>query len=182
MLWRELAGSDRLAQVQEGSMHIEKDTKPAPQAGRASSGSRRVRRPRKVLHCKSVAEECRQMVRSAAAFLKEAVTKDAELLYDLELLIMEACANIVLHGYPEKPGDIELHISLMSSNRLSIEVHDWSEPFSGPSEEAFEMNPHKESGRGIFIIDQLADSFAYDRVERKNILRLEKQLLPRVVP
>lgn len=122
------------------------------------------------------------MARSAASFLKEAVTKDSELLYDLELLIMEACANIVVHGYPEEPGDIELYISLTSSNRLSIEVHDWSEPFSGPSEEAYDINPHTESGRGMFIIDQLADSFAYDRVERKNILRLEKQLVKKAMP
>lgn len=122
------------------------------------------------------------MARSAASFLKEAVTKDSELLYDLELLIMEACANIVMHGYPEEPGDIEVHISLMGSNRLAIEVHDWSEPFSGPSEEAYEINPHMESGRGVFIIDQLADSFTYDRVESKNILRLEKQLVSRAMP
>ena len=163
-------------------MHIEKDTKTALQVGRAYSGSRRKRRPTKVLHCKSVAKECRQMARSAAFFLKEAVTSDSELLYDLELLIMEACSNIVMHGYQDEPGDIELHLSLVGSSQLAIEVYDWSEPFSVPLEQAYEANPHMESGRGLCIIDQLADSFAYDRVEGKNILRLEKQLVSKTMP
>jgi serine/threonine-protein kinase RsbW len=130
------------------------------------------------LRSKATAHECRKLARSAADFLQQFIP-NPEVLYELELVITEACSNVILHGYgQDHNGDIELRIALDTNNRIFLELRDWGEPFHGPGPEAFDVTSETESGRGLFIISELSDAYAYTRENGTNVLRIEKDINP----
>jgi len=116
------------------------------------------------------------MARSAVSFLQRA-TADPNLLYDIELLLTEACSNVILHSYERQPdGDIEVRLELQNGTRMVLELSDWGAPYAGPAPQSVRPDPHAESGRGVYIISHLADVYSYERSDGRNILRIEKEL------
>ena len=130
----------------------------------------------KIFRSKATIQDSRKLARSVTSALQQAVA-DQDTQYELELVITEACYNVIIHGYDnDERGDIEAHIFVDDQNRLVIEIVDWGKPFTGPGEEVFEPEPDRESGRGIFIISQISDRFSYEHAHGKNFLRIEKDL------
>jgi anti-sigma regulatory factor (Ser/Thr protein kinase) len=135
-----------------------------------------VQRIRKTFRSKSTVPECRNLARKAVAYLQR-VTSCADTLYELELIITEACTNVAVHGYNhDHDGDIKLQLLVNDKDRLLIKVIDQGKPFTGFRPGTFEPDPTMESGRGLFIISQLSDSHSYVRQDEQNILRIKKVL------
>jgi len=149
---------------------------PAYQSPGVFGQSHPIQRIRKTFRSKSTFPECRDLARKAVAFLQR-VTSNADTLYELELIITEACTNVVVHGYHhDHDGDIKLQLSVNDKDRLLIKVIDQGKPFTGSRPGTFELDPTMESGRGLFIISQLSDSHSYVRHDDQNILRIKKML------
>jgi len=115
-----------------------------------------------------------EIVRLATEFLQSQLS-DTDLINDLKLALTEACSNVALHAYADlDAGDVEVQIVLDPRRFIRITILDWGHPFPGPDLDNLAMHPEQESGRGVYIISQLVDSYDYRNAEEKNILTLEK--------
>ncbi|MDZ7760014.1 MAG: ATP-binding protein [Desulfovermiculus sp.] len=129
----------------------------------------------KVFRSSATPEQVCALTRVVADFLKDWI-QDAELIYDLRLVLSEACTNVLLHGYgPDTMGDLEVHIYIEPLKRICMELRDKGAPFSGP-EHSLCSGPHDERGRGLYIMSRLVDSFSYKHEQGQNTLRIERYI------
>ncbi len=97
----------------------------------------------------------------------------------IELAVVEAVTNSILHGYSNRPhGSVEVRVRV-HSDRLVIEISDRGEP---PPREMFDparaVLPEgtAEGGRGAFLITSLMDDVESRSDGSGNTLRLTKRL------
>ena len=111
----------------------------------------------------------------------KAACLDERTLYQVQLAVDEACANVVHHAYEGmEAGDMEISYHL-DGHSLSICVRDWGRGFA--ADEIADPNvdaPLAErtlGGLGVFLIKQVMDQFEYGRVsEGHNELVMVKRL------
>ena len=107
------------------------------------------------------------------------VTKKA--LYDLQLAVDEACANIITHGYENmEPGSIILDLE-MNPNCLKVDLTDFGrsfDPGNVSSPDLFALiEGRKYGGFGVYFIKKLVDSIEYTATEDGNKMTLTKILV-----
>ncbi len=103
-----------------------------------------------------------------------------EVLYDLQLAVDEACTNIITHGYNDMdPGSIILDLEF-ARDQVLITITDFGhsfEPGNAPTPDIHApIEERKESGFGIFFIQQSVDHMDYKVTEDGNKLILTKIL------
>ncbi|MGC4996903.1 MULTISPECIES: ATP-binding protein [unclassified Streptomyces] len=81
-----------------------------------------------------------------------------ELRADAVLLVSELATNAVLHTSSVR---ILCGIGLVGAGRLRIEVHDHD--YSGRGLSRRDAGPDDEGGRGLLLVEQLADFWGVDR-------------------
>lgn len=107
-------------------------------------------------------------------------------LYQIELAIDEACANVVEHAYPEEEqGEMEISCYLDSSPGMGqafvIRVRDWGTGFDPSAVEKPDVDAPLEDrglgGLGLFLVRQVMDrvKFSFDP-QRGNELLMFKRL------
>lgn len=101
---------------------------------------------------------------------------DQNLLYELDLVLTEACANVVRHAYPGgDPGDMEIVLGIEPGVFVQFEVADRG--VGMPAAIRFDNPaPAAESGRGLYIISRLVDRMEIRRRGRKNIVFFRKEV------
>jgi anti-sigma regulatory factor (Ser/Thr protein kinase) len=131
-------------------------------------------RLRAVLENVPVATQC------VAAIARAAGLED-HVLYQIQLAVDEACANIVEHAYRDlEEGDMELVCSL-GDGTFTVRVRDWGRGFDPNSVEepdvAAPLEERSLGGLGLFLVRQVMDSvqFSFDN-ERGNELVMVKRL------
>ena len=131
-------------------------------------------RLRALLENVPVATEC------VAAIARAAGLED-RLLYQIQLAVDEACANVVEHAYRGlEAGDMELVCSL-SGGAFTVRVRDWGRAFDPSSVEVPDIEAPLEErnlgGLGLFLVRQMMDAikFHFD-AERGNELVMVKRL------
>lgn len=91
------------------------------------------------------------IVRHALGGLGEAFSVPEPKLSDIRLAVTEACANVVVHAYPDgQEGPMEIAAS-MDDNALTVFVRDWGRG----------IRPHPDSpglGLGLSLIAALAET------------------------
>ena len=118
-------------------------------------------------------EEVRRLTDCIRRFA-EAHGSDEAALIDLELAVVEAANNIVLHGYSGAAGRISLQ-AVKSDDRLCVELVDTGAPIPAASLERPASAEHcAESGRGLAIIRACVDELAYESANGVNKLSLLK--------
>ncbi|MFF9866608.1 ATP-binding protein [Streptomyces sp. NPDC093595] len=82
---------------------------------------------------------------------------DPEISYDLSLALSEACANAVEHGAGD--GSAEYRVTAyLDGEKCRIEVADSGPGFpAGPLRPPRRATPEAEHGRGLSLIEELAD-------------------------
>lgn len=107
-------------------------------------------------------------------------------LGDIELAVVEACANIVKHAYrgvPEDTAKIDIHVGF-DWKTLAVTITDWGAPFEPPMQRLAAPNvevmvsEQRRGGMGIFFMQQMMDEVAWDiRPGEWNRVRLVKRLV-----
>ena len=115
------------------------------------------------------------------AKLAQKVGLDKRTLYEIQLAVDEACANVADHAYRgEEPGDME--VSCYLENQLfTIRVRDWGRGFDPENVVVPDVDAPLEErtlgGLGLFIVRQVMDyvQFTVDP-ETGNELKMAKRL------
>ncbi len=104
------------------------------------------------------------LIRHAFGAVGEAFAVDEQLLSDVRLAVTEACANVVVHAYPDgDPGPLDVYATL-GEDKLTVVVRD-----EGPG-----ILPHPGSpglGLGLPLIASLTESvqLGHDEHERTEV-------------
>lgn len=102
-------------------------------------------------------------------------------IYQIELVVDEACANVIQHAYAgTEPGDMEVACYL-DGRRFLIQVRDWGRSFDPrtvpePDVEA-PLEERSLGGLGLFLIREFMDEvdFSFDP-DKGNVLTMVKRL------
>lgn len=119
--------------------------------------------------------EVRPVAITAHRFLRESGCSENEAL-DFEMALVEACNNGVQHATAaarEKLLQLEIRCE---PGALELHLTDHTPGFDWP-EEAPLPEPDSESGRGLYLIQELMDECHYQRGHGENTLVLRKMRL-----
>lgn len=107
---------------------------------------------------------------------KTKLGKKRDLMFTIELVVAEACTNVIRHSYPKgEKGILELEINV-DEDAVHIEIADFGQSFDPSSLPEPDPDNPKTGGYGVFIIKNSMDTFAYESKNGRNALRLSKKL------
>ncbi len=96
-------------------------------------------------------------------------------LYSLELLLYEACSNVIKHAYlPEEEGIIRIKL-WFEKEMVVIEIIDFGPGFELERIPEPDLKDPPEGGMGLYLIKKLSDrvSYFYSHKEEGNVLHAE---------
>lgn len=129
--------------------------------------------PRLQLERTSNFENLERIVEQTQSFAEDHL-EDDDLVYRVVLLVSEAVTNAMKHGNHFDEGKmIRLDVAAMP-DRVVICVQDEGDGFDpGTVENPLQdQNLMRESGRGLFLMQRMADIVRYDRQQRELCLEL----------
>jgi anti-sigma regulatory factor (Ser/Thr protein kinase) len=116
--------------------------------------------PEVVLNMPALAEGV-GVVRQALAGLADALAFDPAVLSDMKMAVTEACTNVVVHAYDDKPGELEVAMTA-GEDDLTIVVRDHG---TGITPKPARTEP-PALGLGLPLIAALADSLEIEHAPR----------------
>jgi serine/threonine-protein kinase RsbW len=82
---------------------------------------------------------------------------DDDAIFELELALTEALANIVAHAYSGEPHhEIRLGVTV-GDDRIEVSVRDWGRQFDRAQYKSRDLDDPGEGGYGVYLIDELMD-------------------------
>ncbi len=97
------------------------------------------------------------VVRHALGALGDTGALDDQTLADVRLAVSEACANVVVHAYPQR-ADGPLHVDVaLGEERLTVTVRDHGES---------DHVDQNSTGLGLALIAALAETVQIDRAKQ----------------
>jgi len=97
-----------------------------------------------------------------------------------QLALAEGFTNAVRHAHKNMPPETAIEISISITNvYLEIKIWDYGHSFNLTSfkQSLSSSNEHSIGGRGIEILDKIADELRYDRhLDNRNCLTIKKNL------
>jgi anti-sigma regulatory factor (Ser/Thr protein kinase) len=121
-----------------------------------------------------------EKVRKWGAYIARALGFDERAVFEVELSIYEACANVIEHAYANNPDNyIDLKITI-ELDRLVVTIRDEGGAFEPSSlkekDIAKIIETEQDGGLGMHIIEACMDEILYRRQGNENILELIKYL------
>lgn len=99
-----------------------------------------------------------------------------------QLALAEGFTNAVRHAHKNKPSDTPIDIEIyVSETEINIRIWDYGQPFQLTSiaKKIPSSSDLAGGGRGIEILQKIADELSYDHYEDdRNCLSIKKNLLP----
>ncbi len=125
-----------------------------------------------IIHSDDLSQEGQRPIAEAMTLLKNLIV-DESILYNLDLALTEACANVAKHAYaPDLPKRAQIHITTPPDRLLEIEISDWGQGFDY-NDLASELPDAKaETGRGIPLMTSLCDRVTFYREDNRNVVKL----------
>lgn len=120
--------------------------------------------------------DSRLLAKDVVDFL-HAFLADADALHDLDIILTEACANVVRHAYGREVGKLEVRVAVAPGRYVELDVADWGRGFDG--EVRFvNPGPDSEGGRGLYIIRKLSDICLVSREGGQTVVHVRKNIGP----
>ncbi len=118
----------------------------------------------------------RALAKAALTILAEFIS-NKETLYNFDLSLSEACANVVRHAYPDcLNGVLEISMLVEPGKTVSVEVSDWGCGFGALPKPVKNAAPEAEGGRGLFIMSELADVFDLRSENGRHTVYMQKKV------
>ncbi len=114
----------------------------------------------------------------AEAFLNgiDFLAERSDVRYALQLIISEACSNVIRHAYPDRAEGI-LRLDIWTDrNEIAIEVTDYGRGFDPEELPQPDLDQAHEGGYGVFLIKEVVDEFDYRQTDQGNTMRCVKRL------
>ncbi len=125
------------------------------------------------LTTKATSYASRRLAKAAVKILSETIS-DRDILFNFDLALSEACANVVRHAYREiEPQELEIIIRLCPGRWIELEISDWGHGFPHWPVEPKNPEPEAEGGRGLYIMSELSDMFEVRQHEGKNTIYIK---------
>lgn len=124
--------------------------------------------------CPSNLKAVRRLVRERTA----AVGCSEECVQQLALVVDEAIANVIRHGYcGDRSGEIELRL-LHDNGTLEFFLRDYARPVDRKGIKPRDLSECRPGGLGINFIDSVMDSWEFrkPRGNQGNILYMKKKI------
>lgn len=120
--------------------------------------------------------KARRFIEETAAYF----TDDAEIIGDVVLAVDEALTNVIVHGYQDAAGMIEIEVA-SGQDVLVIRLRDWAPSFDPTSVPAPDLNAPLSrripGGLGVYMMRRLTDEMHYRTTpEGKNELTLVRRV------
>ncbi len=97
--------------------------------------------------------------------------------FEIGLAVDEACSNIILYGYTQQSGTIDIE-SCIRDDELTVTIRDTGMPFNPlevtPPVLDADVDHRKIGGLGVHLIRSVTDALFYEYRDGKNILTLVK--------
>ena len=103
-----------------------------------------------------------------------------EVVFNLQLALEECATNVIMYAYPPEEKQTLLVTAELVEHDLVLTIEDGGLPFDPPqvaeADTTLSAEERPIGGLGIFLVRQLMDTVAYQRVEGKNRLTLMKRI------
>lgn len=119
---------------------------------------------------------CGRDLSRAAIFLLGEYVADQDVLFDLDLALTEAAANVVRHAYGEGCGALEISVDIQPGSHAVLEVADTGAGIDASCVTFETPDPTSECGRGFFLMKKLTDQFEILRDGDRNVIRMRKNI------
>ena len=103
-------------------------------------------------------------IRLISGFVRDAVRRlplTDDVLFDIDLAVEEACANIVQHAYgPDRAGEMEVRVEATEA-AIRIMLTDWGQPFEADAPYLVRDMPvevRAKGGMGLLLVHEMMDS------------------------
>ena len=105
-------------------------------------------------------------------------------LEDIKTAVSEAVTNAIVHGYPDRIGDVQIKVRVYPGNELEITVRDQGKGIANVAqarEPMFTTGGAERSGMGFTIMESFMDKLAVRSVAgRGTTVSMRKKLAPRL--
>jgi serine/threonine-protein kinase RsbW len=95
-----------------------------------------------------------------------------------QLLLAEAFTNAVRHAHKGRPVELLIDMEVMLlPEQIEIRLWDWGDPFNltqSLARRSVVLEPEAEGGRGLQLMQKLADVVSYTRLDHRNCLLIVK--------
>lgn len=112
--------------------------------------------------------------------IAEELSLSPDYVFNLNLVLEEAVANVIQYAYPKKIADDISLTASMNDNSIIFTLTDSGEPFDPTKVPDADVNLSAEDrrigGLGIFLIRNIMNKVEYQRIEGKNIFTLTKEI------
>lgn len=119
---------------------------------------------------------------TVAAFLSQ-LDPAVDELADMRTAVSEAVTNCIVHAYPDKIGEITLHMKLYSTGRVVIKIRDHGcgiDNVEQAMEPLFTTGGEERSGLGFSVMQSFTDKLKVtSKKEKGTVVTLEKYIVLR---
>lgn len=121
------------------------------------------------------------LIGGAVRGIAHTLSLEEEVIYHLELCVVEAVTNAIKHAYHAEAGHaVEVEL-LHHRDRMVFRVCDTGDSMVPEKVKPFHFDPSKleslpERGMGVYIVNTLMDEVRYETVSGRNVLTLVKYL------
>lgn len=103
-----------------------------------------------------------------------------DVVFNLQLALEECATNVIMYAYPPEEKQTLLVTAELVEHDLVLTIEDGGLPFDptqvAEADTTLSAEERPIGGLGIFLVRQLMDTVAYQRVEGKNRLTLMKRI------
>lgn len=114
-----------------------------------------------------------------AIVLLKSLIDDEAIIYDLDLALTEATANVVRHAYPdEEDGPLSIRIRTTKDQSVEITVTDQGSGMQYDLPNGELPDQRSEHGRGIPLMTSLCDRVDFSCNGKANVVTMTKTIPP----
>jgi serine/threonine-protein kinase RsbW len=117
-----------------------------------------------------------RIVRTELEAFAESSGMNVEKVHDVGLVVNEALANVIRHGYDGATDKPIVVTAQNIDNRFEVDIRDWAKPFDPAVIKRKYEGELSPGGLGLVCIKKLMDDVRFERLPDGMLLRMTKKI------